>query len=146
VTPAKWTNSYKFSVYRSSAWTSSNSGNGSVVQYDTKKFDTGSNVDIVTNKGRFTAPVAGFYWFVGTAGNTTAGGGGAANLHVNGSIAAWGTDSLGDTAVGKPAQVTALLQLSANDYVEVYYFGGGGSTGLTGSTFVYFQGFLVSET
>ena len=38
-----------------------------------------------------------------------------------------------------------ILQLSANDYIEVWFFGSGNS-GVTGQTATWFSGFLVSAT
>lgn len=137
-------NPVKFYVYRNTAWTSANTE--TLVQFDTKVFDTGTNVDIVTNKGRFTAPVAGFYLFTSTLQEST--GTGVPMypiLYKNGVQALQG--SIQQTGIANVStNVNGMLQLSAADYVEVYYSGGGGSTMSTGAVKVYFQGFLISAT
>jgi hypothetical protein len=136
------TNPIKFSVYRSAALTSSTSE--TVIAFDTALFDTGSNVDLTTHKGRFTAPVAGFYYFNAGAGNSLA----TSTImycvfYKNGSAVKYG-DVRTPTAANNILIVCGLLQLAANDYVEVAYIGGGGSTMKVGSSGCYFDGFLVS--
>lgn len=148
ITPAKFQNPYKFSVYRNAA---RNSGNGAfaAMNPDTKVFDTGSNVDIVTNVGRFTAPVTGFYAFNASA-YTTAGSSAHHSLLValykNGSEVARGSN--GNTFNGLGSSVISdVLQLSATDYVEVYVYGDTTLALQVGaSTFNRFSGFLISST
>lgn len=151
---ASISNPYKFSVYRNSA---QNIGNGAfaVLQCDTKIYDTGSNVDIVTNKGRFTAPIAGFYQFnalvnAPLTGTSIMG----ISLFKNGARTVDG-GFLDNTAftntVGNAVSVSATIQLSANDYVEAQIFGNSAyaiSVGISNTTYgsSYFQGFLVSAT
>lgn len=144
--PAKTQNSVNFMVYRTAALTSTNSAGGAAILYDTKSFDSGNNVDVTTNKGRFTAPVAGFYFFIGTVGNGTAGGGGQAYLNKNGTAVRYGVSTVGDGTVGRVTQVTGVIPLAANDYVEVYYQGGGGSTIIVGENACNFSGFLLSAS
>lgn len=135
---------YKFSVYRTTALNSSSTP--TAVAFDTKIFDTSTNIDVVTNKGRFTAPVTGFFWFAGLAGNT-----GAtatlmiASLYKNGS-------SVKNGAVINPGNAntrqlaTSLLSLTSSDYVELYYTGGSGSAMAVGQTDCWFDGALFSNT
>lgn len=140
-------NPYKFSVYRNAALTSTTSF--AVVQFDTKVFDTGTNVDIVTHKGRFTAPVAGFYHFSSSVGSTT-----STNviegigLYVNGVQKKLGT--MGDpsqvVSSGFKCHVSGILQLAATDYVEVYFIAGSGSTIEVGQANCWFDGHFVSAT
>jgi hypothetical protein len=138
-------NPYKFSVYRNSAMTSFNTP--TAVPMDTKLFDTGTNVDVVTNKGRFTAPIAGFYYFTGYAGNTAAGSTAIATyLFKNGTKVKSGSYAGTGTTGGASSIVAGLVQLAATDYVEVYFIGGSGSTMGTGIDGCYFDGFLVSAT
>lgn len=134
----------KFSVSRSAAWTS---GSPSIVPFDTKLFDTGSNVDIVTNKGRFTATEDGFYYFSAVCGISTGGGNGLGiDLYKNSGIYKSGNYFI--SATGGPfdnlATVSGLIQLVAGDYVEVSFYGSG-VAGKTG-TKVTFDGFLYSKT
>lgn len=139
------TNPYKFSVYRSAA---QNSGSGAlaIVNFDTRTFDTGSNVDITTNKGRFTAPVAGFYFFtaqVQVSNNASAYL--LTSLYKNGSEFKRGVqfDISGTLTLG--VTVSGLVSLAANDYVEVYCQGSGAPL-TVGSVFTYFDGYFVSAT
>lgn len=139
-------NPYKFSVYRNAAWTVSSSAYG-VVPYDTKLFDTGTNVDVVTNKGRFTAPVAGFYQFNANAGiaTTTDASNYAIKFYKNG-VAEAGTSNISVGGVGGAGPATScLIQLAANDYVEALLFAHG-EAGATGKDNTAFSGFLVSAT
>jgi hypothetical protein len=137
-------NPIKFSVYRLAAL---NSAAGDIaVAFDAKLFDTGSNVDIVTNKGRFTAPVAGFYQFSGTAGNSSA----TATIMrtsilINSALKKIGSSSVPATA-GNMFTVSALVQLNLGDYVELGFVGGGGSVMQVGENQCWFTGFLVSTT
>jgi hypothetical protein len=139
-------NPYKFSVYRNAALTSNNTP--TAVAMDAKTFDTGTNVDVVTNKGRFTAPVAGFYFFTAQASNTAATSTLIQSfLYKNGSVVkdGQGLDSAlngGESGGG----VSGLLQLAANDYVEHYFVGSSGSTMAVGASKCYFDGFLISAT
>jgi hypothetical protein len=145
---------YKFNVYRNAA---QNIGNGTptIINYDTKTgngaFDTGANVDVVTNKGRFTAPVAGFYYFNAQGLIASAG---TANAYIelilykNGVAALYGNNSRAPIAGSIIASmVSGLVQLSANDYIEIFAIGNGDALYVAepGKS-AYFQGFLVSAT
>ena len=136
-------NPYKFRVRRSTA---ANTGNGAFakIQFATEDFDTNNNYDSTTNH-RYTAPVAGFYYFSAMM-NVSSNVSQIISLYKNnseirrgaqvGTNAAWGT------------QVSDLIQLAASDYVEVFAYGG--STGNFNVSEVAFQptfsGFLVSRT
>jgi hypothetical protein len=74
-----------FSVYRNAAFTTS-ANQTTPLPFDTKIFDFGNNVDVVTNKGRFTAPVAGLYFFsaYSGSGNVAGGNGYGSNFLKNG--------------------------------------------------------------
>lgn len=146
-------NPYKFRVYRSAAQNST-SGAYAVVNFDTRNFDTGSNVDITTNKGRFTAPIAGFYqfsWSAGWVGSTGAGSSHAVTtaLYKNGS-------SVSDGSLASPRDATAIsdsrsvgsdvISLAAGDYVEVYIYATATAALGVGSDKCFFSGHLVSVT
>ena len=149
ISPAKFANPYKFSVYRSAALTITTTG---IVLFDTKVFDTGSNVDVVTNKGRFTAPVAGFYYFntaigIGISSNNSTAF--ATNLFKNGALVLAGNSHVNmypgvySITIG----ASGMLQLTAGDYVEVSIVCSGAGTGIApGLSNNYFQGFLISTT
>lgn len=140
VSAAVLTNPYKFSVYRAAAITF----NGfTLVACDTKSYDTSSNVDVVTNKGRFTAPIAGFYHFTGRA-SITSTGRVFATLYKNGVEIKRGEDS--SSNVQSSGVVSGELQLAANDYVELYFYAAASSTGEVGAATCYFDGHLISIT
>lgn len=140
-------NPYKFSAYRNAAWTAS--ATLTKVAFDTELFDTNSNFDATTNN-RYTAPVAGFYLFTtGVSVNTS---NGAANfmqlrLYKNGSV----MHVLAHTSVPAVNIVTtltgsALVELAASDYVEVFFAHDLAAPGATGSDETWFTGHLVSRT
>lgn len=146
ITPAKWANPYKFRGYLNSAQNTT-AGNFAKLLLDAENFDTNNNLDIETNKGRYTAPVAGFYHFSASA-NIPASG--STNfqiaLYKNGTVIAYG-DQFNATAAGSiQVGVQASLQLAATDYVEVFVFCNGTVALATGSAITYFSGFLISET
>lgn len=141
VSPVLTQNPYKFSVYRAAAHNSA--GSYTKVDHDTTLFDTGNNV--ATND-KFTAPVAGYYWFHAVAGNTVAGATPIFSaLYVNGSQRKIGSGA-NTASNGSWSAVSGLLQLSAGDYVEHYFIGGGGSVMEVGQTKCYFEGFLHSAS
>ncbi len=139
---------YKFSGYRAAALTPAAGG---VLTCDTEEFDTGSNFDIATNKGRFTAPIAGFYFFTAATRYTST----AINqnfgitLNKNGSVVKEGSafvQMFNGTTSTVRCNISAMLQLAANDYVEAAVLTDGTealNVGL-GSADNYFQGYLVS--
>ncbi len=139
-------NPYKFSAYRTAALTSSNTD--TTVQHDTELFDTNGNFDVTTNKGRYTAPVSGFYFFSALAGNTTANSTNQfSTLYVNGSRIQLGNGNSCTTTTGQYSTVMGLVQLAANDYIEHKFVGGAGSTMGVGSRDVcYFMGALFCRT
>lgn len=110
---AALTNPYKFLVYRNAALNVTNAF--TVCTFDTTVFDTGSNVDIVTNKGRFTAPIAGFYWFSWNVGIPISGTDDVAAVYKNGSTYAWGNEQTGGNGAG-----SIIVQSAANDFWEIY--------------------------
>lgn len=144
---------YKFSAYRSAAL---NTGTGyNVINHDTKVFDTGTNFDVTTNKGRFTAPAAGFYQFNWAAGASGAVGAAGANniqtaLYKNGAIAAQGSFAdMRDTEAGANtiSNGSEVLQLSAGDFVEVYIRCSAGAVAMAvGQAYNRFSGYLISAT
>lgn len=143
ITPPKWTNTYKFRVYRTAA---ENIATGpAVVLFDTKSYDTSSNVDVVTNQGRFTAPVSGFYQFNARVSSGAATTIAIIHLYKNGSAIARGSDIRSSVSTAG-LTINDCIQLSANDYVEVYAQFNTTVALEVGSGFCYFSGFLVSVT
>lgn len=150
VSPHLTKNPYKFHVYRNAA---QNNGSNTfvVLQCDTKLFDTGNNVDVTTNKGRFTAPVAGFYQFIGTVNAQLTGTGilgislfknGVRTIDGN-----WGNTTAYANAVNNGKQVNAMLQLAAGDYIEVQTYGNSAyALSVGNSYYCTFQGYLVSAS
>jgi hypothetical protein len=139
-------NPYKFSVYRAAALNSPVSVTA-MVAFDTKNFDTSSNVDVVTNKGRFTAPIAGFYHFdanVEIASTSTSIF--IVLLFKNGTQVGRGSD-LRVASSNKGGNVSATLQLAAGDYIEVGLFTDTAQPlDVTNNGNNTFSGFLVSAT
>ncbi len=132
---------YKFSAYRNAALNSS--ATPTKIAFDAELFDTGNNFDAVTNR-RFTAPVAGYYQFSTQAVMTQAG-----NLYaliyiyVNGvSVMVYET---ANSSVPIFVPTSALLQLAAGDYVEVYLQTQNAVTMTVGRAYTFFDGNLVSE-
>jgi hypothetical protein len=138
-------NPVKFSVYRSAAQNTGASA-FAIISHDTKVFDTGTNVDVATNKGRFTAPIAGFYQFnaqvaLGGAGTSD----GLIALYKNGSVVAYGSRVKASTSL-LSLNISKLLQLSVSDYIEVYTYTAAAYPLEISSLENYFEGFLVSTT
>lgn len=138
-------NPYKFSAYRSGAWTAP-SGYGKV-SLETELFDTNSNFDSSTNY-RYTAPVTGFYLFAGNVQQVVPNGNGwIAALYKGGVLEAVGASEVSNDSTGfsRGGAVVKLLQMTAGEYVELWAYGAGGA-GATGKTHNYLTGFLVSRT
>lgn len=136
-------NPYKFSVYRNAAQNATNGGTAQI-NYDTELYDTNSNFDSTTNY-RYTAPVSGFYWFnarVGITVSTRA----LLSFYKNGSEVYRGVD-IATGASGINVTATALLQLTASDYIDVRVYTDATNVAMTtGSVLNCFHGFLVSRT
>lgn len=132
-------NPYKFGVYRV-AGTSTSIGLQRA-NFDTERFDTGGNYDNSTNY-RFTAPVSGFYQFNFSVGIATVTPSRLFALYYkNGAEIARGTDIAANC---QGAGISAMLQLSAGDYIEAWFY-----INATGGTYQgntsYFDGHLVSQ-
>jgi hypothetical protein len=115
----------KFSAYRNAAQ-NTGSGGFSIINFDTKLYDTSNNFDIATNVGRFTAPYPLTARFE-TGFNATST---AANQDLfiayyrNGSEIRRGPKvRCPTTATSFGTSFTTELQLSGNDYIEVYGLG-----------------------
>lgn len=122
---------------------------GSLV-FNEEDFDIGSNYD--TSNGRFTAPIAGIYYFAFDAlvCNSTAGALGA-NAYTrvrfikNGSGGLFSQFSYNFTGTTQYNTINRIdcIQLSANDYVQVKVENQYVYTDATGEFDATFQGFLI---
>lgn len=137
-------NPYKFSAYRAAALNTPNSNNA-IVAYDTERFDTNNNFDITTNKGRYTAPVDGFYFFTANISHN-------ANirtvldLYLNGAPIIRGQDFVGSGG-NISLMVSGLIQLTAAQYVEVNIWTPSATAFFVTQAYGNnFEGFLVSQT
>lgn len=134
------TNPYRFSVYRAAAHVSNTSP--AIINFDTKLFDPNNNFSTTTY--RYTAPVTGTYWLNGLAGNTA-----ATNTLMyaiffkNGTVAKQGNVA-NPTIANNRQSISGLVELTAGDYVDMRFVGGGGSTMATGQYDCYFEGYLIS--
>lgn len=138
-------NPYKFSVYRAAAWTAATNTWGKVT-CDTETFDTNNNFA----SGTYTAPVAGFYLFMGASGSVSNNGAlNGTSFYVNGTIHKIGTlqDQVYQAAGTADAvySATALIKLAAGDTVDMYHYGNAGA-GEVGIEQTWFSGILLSQT
>lgn len=142
----KLANLYKFYVYRNAALSTGTVG---AFAYDAKLYDISSNVDVITNKGRFTVPVAGYYQFVANILSTI----GGTPAHILVSITKNGTEyvRLQEETTGNSANFTCggtcpPILLAVNDYIEVGYNSSTTNTIVTTAVYTWFSGWLVSAT
>jgi len=145
VTMPKISNPYKFHAWNATAQNSTPIA--APLLCDTELFDTNSNFDITTNKGRYTAPVAGFYNFGGRF-KIPIGDNGFARIiiYVNGSAKSVGNIvRSGGAGTTIAVVVNTFIQLSAGDYVELYVQSSDTQAiDVNSSVENYFYGFLVS--
>ena len=98
------------------------SGSATKVVFDTENYDPGSNYDPATNY-RFTAPVDGFYLI--DARITWLGSSVVLDkrytmfIYKNGGSVAW-TFNHASLVTALSSQITEILSLSANDFIEIY--------------------------
>jgi hypothetical protein len=138
----KFTNNYRFSVYRNAAWNVANNAYAKVV-FDTELFD--SNNDFAT--GTYTAPVAGYYQFNACISmNTVTGAGTKSSLWKNGGFLIDGRSGVEGSGYTGPfptsCPLAAFIKLSAGDKIDIYGYSAG-QAGQTGSAYTYFNGYFV---
>jgi len=105
-----------FHAYRSSAFTSSNT----VFIWDLVRFNRGSHYS--TSTGRFTAPVAGAYSFsVVMLPNSTANN---SFYYIRKNGSSWGP-TLYSINADESVSHTSVVEMAANDYVDVFVIGDG---------------------
>ncbi|BCF98057.1 hypothetical protein PPGU19_026260 [Paraburkholderia sp. PGU19] len=113
------------SAYQSTAQTGVVAATFTKVQLQTKSTGGGNEFDATTNY-RFTAKQAGLYQINGgiNVSSPAAINGYFCSIYQNGAIAARGSSVVGYTgAVQSCAVVSALIQLNAGDYIELYAYG-----------------------
>lgn len=112
-------NPYKCGVYRTAAFSSTGASGGTVVQFDTEDYDTSNNMDVVTNKGRFTAPVNGTYRVkITIALNPASGNSWIACLFKNGTAFYDGSRIQAPNTGPLSVTLSEDIQLVAGDYIE----------------------------
>lgn len=144
VTPAKWTNPYKFSVYHNA--TQAITTAGGAVAFNTELFDSNNNFTSNT----YTAPFAGFYIFGAQTAWSATGSQTRIVLYLSvNSSGSTGTvlDDRSTGAAAFGASGSKLVQLSANDTVGIFFLPVGANTTLrAGPTNTVFWGILQSLT
>lgn len=139
------TNPSMFRVHLASAFNTTG-GSFVVVPYDSANFDQGSEVDLTTNKGRFTATKAGKYQInasteIGNTSETIA----ILSIYKNGSEYSRGTDNRA-TALNYGSVVTDVVPLAVGDYVDIrLYTASTAALDVTTTALNYFSGFLFSK-
>ena len=111
------------------------------INYNTVKANNGGHYN--SSNGRFTAPVAGYYFFSWTSIKNNTNTVTRLYIHKNGT-AAYGNRHLRLDAgqdYGDNGTMTAVIQLAANDYVQIY-LGAGAVYGVT-EEYCIFNGYLL---
>jgi len=149
VTGAGGTNTPSFHIRKSSNQTGLSSGGWTKITFDDEVFDT----DNAFASDKFTAPSDGKYFFTSAAkindGGTNTLVGSGMRFTINGAIAAEEIHFMvngSNSAEGK--SVTAVLNLTASQYVEVYAYAqdnGGAACSITGGNDrdTFFMGFKL---
>lgn len=137
-----------FSAYQSSAQAIT-TATPTKINLQSEEYDTGSDFDSATNY-RFVAPYDGIYHFAGAIGIGSPASGVLlqAYLYKNGS--SWKEGNLWSTAStnSNRVQITASVQLTAGDYIELwgYHASGSNRNTVSGQISTWFMGFLVGRT
>lgn len=148
VTPAAWTNPYKFYAYLNSSQTTGTGGSGTAINLNAVSFDTNNNFSITNHA--YTAPVAGYYHFDGNVGLSSNGAwnyvyinsAGSSSQSLNGASA---NDTSG--TINSARSVSGILKLAAGDVVKLYVVCNLTGAGvITGTGWTRMSGYLISET
>ena len=138
------TNTPAFSAYQSSAQTIS-SGTATKVQYNTEHYDSDNAYDNSSNY-RFTVPSgkAGKYFFsaIGSWGTTSNENAATIDLRVNGTVK-WFNRVRGSGTANILITTSAVFDLSASDYVEVFLTNATGFDTLGGDGYSNFLGYKL---
>ena len=134
-----------FSARRDAGHVGGSSGNSVIVVFDNVLLNTGSNYN--NSNGRFTAPVAGTYYFSSLGMQTGSGSVADAQLRLNknGSSVAISNPPMGSsTNLGMGFAVSAIIQLNVGDYVQVEWYNSSTWTlYANGGPWNNFSGFLL---
>jgi hypothetical protein len=134
-------NPYKFSAYRSTALTVTTS----FITFDAEVFDTNSNYD--TSTGKYTAPIAGFYQFnVAVMANMASTVHASLELWINNVQAIRLYEYTAGASTNWTFAGSQLVQLAANDYVQIKVAFSSSTGVFTGQPYTWFSGYLVSAT
>lgn len=105
------------------------------IAFDTKSYDNLSELDIVTNKGRYTATNAGIYDIRATTEWVSAPTAATIGIYKNGSTT---YTFFNNTA--QSASVSGVIKLVATDYIEIAVFqNSGGAINLNAAVFCWLQ-------
>jgi len=138
----KFTNNYRFSVYRSAAWNAGNNTYAKVV-FDTEIFDTNNNFA----SGTYTVPVTGYYQLNACLSiGTNTGTGTIAALYKNGALFMQGRSGVEGSGYSGGFQtsspISVFVNLTAGDTIDVYSYGNG-QAGAASAPYTYFNGYFV---
>lgn len=149
-------NPYKFRCHLAANQSGVADATFTKVAFDTKDYDTNTNLDVTVNKGRYTVPVSGFYQInafvalLASAGSV--GATGIISLYKNASEIVrddFGTPSSSNTAALLSGSLSDCVQLTAADFIELYVYmdvTSGNSSVVGDLIHSRFSGFLVSRT
>jgi hypothetical protein len=141
VTPVKWTNPYKFSVYSAASQTISTAR--TTFTWDTEKYDTNNN--FASNS--YTAPVAGYYRFstfmqLSSGSNTT-----GLYIRIRINTVDYKEFPNPNTGFNGGGQATTTVKLAAGDVVDITTgISAGSYTSVGGELYNNFCGEIVSQT
>jgi len=112
-----------------------------ILTYSTENFDVGGNYN--TGTYRFTAPVTGKYLFNLSVNLYNNPGVWAAVIRLNGSTSYYGNRMTSNITGDNNVVATAILSLTANDYVEPYVQSTNGGSMSNSASWNRFEGFLI---
>ena len=131
-----------FFAYRSGSNYSSSSGSEKVLL---DAYDYDINSDFNTSTARFNAPVAGRYFFTGNINcySMSTDSYHMATLKVNGVVKAYGNRSAARDGGDWNVSVSAVLNMAAGDYVELWSMSADGTRTFSNGTWNHFSGHLI---
>lgn len=112
---------------------------GNVMVFNSTRVNIGNHFD--TSTGKFTAPVAGTYFFNTTCLSTSNASSNDLQIRVDGTNVAQARADVGSSAHNS-VSVTVIVTLTANQVVDVYIAGGSGFYGSSGE-YNTFCGYLI---